>query len=266
MKHIVSLSGGIGSYFALKRVLEKYPKEDVIAVFCDTLAEDGDLYRFLDDIENKLDIKIKRECLGKTPTELCFEHKFLFNSRVAKCSVELKSKVFRKFLKENNLGSNDTILYFGIDFTEKHRCKAIEKNYAPYKCGFPLCEQPYLFKNEMLEELKNDEIEIPRLYKLGFSHNNCGGFCYKAGIGHYKNLLEKDRNRYLECENKEEMIRQYLGKDVSMMKRKGKPFTLRELRLIVDKQPEQISIFEPLTESECLDIGGCGCFVEESEE
>ena len=66
MKHIVSLSGGIGSYFTLKRVLEKNDKEDVIAVFCDTLFEDGDLYRFLRDIEKKFDIKVHRLCEGKT--------------------------------------------------------------------------------------------------------------------------------------------------------------------------------------------------------
>lgn len=40
MKHIVSVSGGVGSYFTLKRVLEKNNKENVIAVFMDTLAED----------------------------------------------------------------------------------------------------------------------------------------------------------------------------------------------------------------------------------
>lgn len=33
IKHIVSLSGGVGSYFTLKRVLEKYGKENVIALF-----------------------------------------------------------------------------------------------------------------------------------------------------------------------------------------------------------------------------------------
>lgn len=38
MKHIVSISGGVGSYETLKRVLEKVNKEDVVAVFMDTLA------------------------------------------------------------------------------------------------------------------------------------------------------------------------------------------------------------------------------------
>lgn len=55
MKHIISLSGGIGSYFTLKRVIEKgISKEDIECIFCDTLNENGDLYRFLDDIEENL--------------------------------------------------------------------------------------------------------------------------------------------------------------------------------------------------------------------
>lgn len=256
MKHLVSLSGGIGSYFTLKRVLEKERKEDVVAVFCDTLAEDGDLYRFLDDIEKTLDIKIVRLCNGETPMTLCFKEKYLFNSRVASCSKKLKSKPFNDYLHKN-YKEDEVIIYMGIDFTETHRCIAISKNYAPYKVEYPLCHAPYLYKNEMLDLLLSDGIEVPRLYKLGFSHNNCGGKCFKAGIGHYKTLLENDRNRYLEWENQEEAMRKFLGKEVSMMKRKGKPFTLKELREIVDNAPDQLTLFE------CQEIGGCGCFVEE---
>lgn len=170
MKHIVSISGGIGSYATLKRILKKVNKEDVVAVFMDTLSEDGDLYRFLNDIEDKLDIKIIRLCEGKTPIELAFEKKFLWNSRIASCSIELKSKPFRKWLKENYT-SDECVLYMGIDWTETHRCEAIKRNYLPYKVEFPMCEKPYIDKPDMLNILKEDGIEIPRLYKLGFSHN-----------------------------------------------------------------------------------------------
>lgn len=235
-----------------------FKKENVMAVFCDTLAEDGDLYRFLEDIENKFDIKIIRLCYGKTPMELAFEENFLYNSRVANCSKKLKSRIFNNWLKEN-FKEDECILYLGIDFTEIHRCEAIIRNYKPYKVEFPMCQQPYLYKHEMIEMLKEDGIDIPRIYKLGFQHNNCKGFCFKAGIGHYKNLYEKDRILYFECENKEQRIREKLGKDVSILKRKGKPFTLKQLRETLENQPGQLSLFE------CQDIGGCGCFVEGEE-
>lgn len=265
MKHIVSISGGVGSYFTLKRVLEKTNKEDVIPVFMDTLAEDGDLYRFLDDIEKKLEIKIVRLCVGKTPIELAFERKFLWNSRIASCSIELKSKPFRRWLKEN-YAEDECILYLGIDWTETHRCKAIQKNYEPYKVEFPMCEKPWIDKDEMIANLKDEGIEIPRLYKLGFAHNNCKGCCVKAGIGQYRNLYLKDRITYLEIENKEEMFRQKYGKDVSILKRKGEVFTLKELRKILEAEGQQLSLFEPLTKDECNDIGGCSCFIGDEKE
>jgi hypothetical protein len=120
-----------------------------------------------------------------------------------------------------------------------------------------MLEKPYIYKSEMIDMLSNDNIEIPRLYKLGFSHNNCKGFCFKAGIGHFKKLYEKDKNFYLECENREQVLINKIGKEVAILKRKGKPFTLKQLRELIENEPTQLSLFE------CNDIGGCGCFVEE---
>lgn len=254
MKHIVSLSGGIGSYHALKRVLDQNNKEDVLCVFCDTLEENGDLYRFLEDIKELFDIEIEELCVGKSPWELAFEDNFLYNSRVANCSLKLKSRPFKRWLREH-FEPGECIVYLGIDWTEKHRCDAITKNYAPYEVRFPLCDKPYLYKNELIDQLKQNNIEIPLLYKLGFSHNNCNGFCFKAGIGHFKNLYEKYRMRYLECENKERMLIKQIGREVSILKRKGKPYTLRNLRKDIENNV-QLSIFDD-------DIGGCACFGEE---
>ena len=254
MKHIVSLSGGIGSYITLKRVISKYGIENVVAVFCDTLNEDGDLYRFLYDIEKKLNIGIIKLCSYKTPLQLQIENKFIFNSRVASCSKELKSKVFNEWLK-NNYKPSECILYMGIDWSEAHRCEAITKNYAPYKVEYPLCQE-IKFKKEYLEELKHDGIKIPRLYTIGLTHNNCGGKCVKAGIGHWLQLLEKDRNRFLEAENEELMLQSLIGKEYTHLKRQGKPYSLQQLRLAKENQ---LTIFDF---EECNDFGACTCFSE----
>ena len=255
MKHIVSVSGGVGSYFTLKRVIEKHGKENVVGIFCDTLAEDGDLYRFLEDIENKLGIRLVRLCQGKTPYELAWEDNFLYNSRIANCSKKLKSRPFNRWLKEH-YSPDECILYLGIDWTESHRKAAIIKNYAPYRVEFPMCEPPLLDKADMLNGLKEDKIEVPYLYTVGFSHNNCGGCCIKGGIGHWKKLLETDRRKFLEWENKENEIRAKIGKDVTILRRKGKPYTLRELRKSIEGTGVQ------QTMDELCDIGGCGCFTE----
>ena len=54
------------------------------------------------------------------------------------------------------------------------------------------------------------EIDIPRLYKEGFKHNNCGGFCVKAGMGQFAHLYKVNPRRYLEYENKEQEFREFI--------------------------------------------------------
>ena len=45
--HVVSFSGGVGSWLAARRVAERHGTERMTLLFTDTLIEDNDLYRFL---------------------------------------------------------------------------------------------------------------------------------------------------------------------------------------------------------------------------
>lgn len=218
MKHIVFYSGGIGSWATAKRVIEKHGKENVILLFTDTLIEDEDLYRFIDETVKELDVQYVRIADGRTPFEVYKDVRFLGNSRIAPCSHKLKQEVADKWIKEN-FKPDECILYLGIDWTEEHRTKAPRKNWHPYQVEFPMCEEPYVTKDEMLQELERLGIETPRLYKMGFAHNNCGGFCCRAGQGHFATLLKQMPDRFAEYEAKEEEMRQYLNKDISMLKK-----------------------------------------------
>lgn len=249
-------SGGIGSYMAAKRVVEDVGKENVILLFSDTKTEDEDLYRFINDTKNKLDVELITVADGRDIWQVAKDVKYLPNSRIAQCSHVLKQKVSRKWIK-NNYGLDECILYLGIDWTEKHRTVNIQKNWYPYNVMFPMCNAPYLDRSEMLEELKKDGIEVPRLYELGFSHNNCGGFCFRAGIGHFKNLLDKMPERYKYHEEMEQELIKYLKNDkqISILTRTRngvkENVTLKQLR-------EENNF----TQLELFDIGGCGCFTE----
>ncbi|MGG3233240.1 hypothetical protein ABEP17_06960 [Priestia flexa] len=256
MKHIIFYSGGIGSYAAAKRVIEKHGKENVILLFTDTLIEDEDLYRFIDESVKQLGAEYIRLEDGRTPWEVFKDVRYLGNSRLAQCSHLLKQKPADKWLKDN-FKPNECVLYLGIDWTESHRTKAPVKNYAPYKVEFPMCEEPYITKEEMIAELESLGIKQPRLYERGYSHNNCGGFCVRAGQGHFAHLLKDNPELYKYHEQKEQEMRDFLGKDVSILRRtrKGERFnlTLKQLREELEvKQTENID-FD--------DIGGCGCFV-----
>jgi hypothetical protein len=280
-----------------KRVIEQEGKENVILLFTDTLIEDEDLYRFMDETVKEMGVELVKIADGRTPFEVYKDVRFLGNSRLAPCSHELKQKPAEKWIKERFKEEKSMFikkkqvkpkkelifwedpekiaelkerwesdereacrLYLGIDWTEEHRTISPIFNWAPYQVEFPMCKKPYLSKEDMLQELERLGIGTPRLYKMGFSHNNCGGFCCRAGQGHFANLLEQMPERFAEYEAKEEEMRQYLDSDVAMMKKTKngitKPYTLKQLREDYQKEPKQIDMF---------DVGGCGCFVQDEE-
>jgi 3'-phosphoadenosine 5'-phosphosulfate sulfotransferase (PAPS reductase)/FAD synthetase len=256
-KHIVFFSGGLGSFFTAKRVIEKHGKENVVLLFTDTKTEDEDLYRFMKDVEKHLDISITTIEDGRDIWEVFKDKKFLGNSRIAPCTQVLKQALSKRWIKAN-YKPDECVLYLGIDWTEEHRTEAPRRNWSPYQVEYPLCEEPLIDKEDMKRELKEIGIELPYLYKLGFSHNNCAALCVKGGQGHWIQVLEKLPERFAFAEAKEEEMRQYLDRDVSILKRsrngQTENLTLKQLRKEYEEQPEQLDLF---------DIGGCGCFVEE---
>ena len=142
-----------------------------------------------------------------------------------------------------------------MDWTEEHRVERAKGYWNPWKVQAPLCEPPYISKKDMIIELTKEGIKPPDLYKYGFPHNNCGGFCIKAGQAQFRLLLKVYPERYCYHEKMEEKLRKKLGKDVSILRdRQGgetKPMTLKAFRERLDKSP---TLFD---ENEW---GGCGCF------
>lgn len=253
MVHVIMFSGGIGSYCAARRVVAIHGSENVIGLFADTKAEDEDLYRFLRDAEAFLKLRIITVADGRSLWEVFRDDRFIGNSRVDKCSQALKRRVCKRWVRELEQSSQVSI-YVGIDFTEAHRLKKIRRAWAPTPVYAPMCERPLLQKLQMIEQCKNDGIRPPRLYELGFPHNNCGGFCVKAGQAQFAKLLALMPERYMEHERMEEELRQFLGKNVAVLRsRKGgrsKPLTMRAFREMIEAQ----GTFER------DDWGGCGCF------
>lgn len=260
IKHIVFYSGGMGSFMTAKRVIEKYGKEEVVLLFTDTMIEDEDLYRFLDQSSDYLGVPVTKIADGRTPWEVYEKERFIGNSRIAPCSHILKQEMSAKWLKEH-YGPNECVLYLGIDWTEEHRKAKPIKNWKPYTVEFPMCDEPYLTKEDYLEELEKAKIDVPRLYKMGFAHNNCGGFCCRAGQGHFINLLQQMPERFKFHEEKEQELREYLGKDYSILRRQKnkvkEQLTLKTLREEWESNNKE--------NIDLLDIGGCGCFVSDEE-
>ncbi|WP_059170470.1 phosphoadenosine phosphosulfate reductase family protein [Bacillus sp. FJAT-27445] len=257
MKHVIMYSGGVGSFMAAKLVAKEVPVENIILLFTDTRTEDEDLYRFVEETSIALGVQLVKLCDGRNVWEVFKDVRYLGNSRVAPCTRILKQKPARDWVI-NNFKPDEVILYVGIDWTEIHRLEKIETNWKPYTIKAPLCEEPYITKEEIYHEILKYGIKIPRLYNMGFAHNNCGGFCVKAGQAHFKNLLLSLPERYSYHENKEEELINFLQKDVSILKRQRnneiEKITLKKLREEIESQSDSIDLF---------DFGGCGCFIEE---
>jgi 3'-phosphoadenosine 5'-phosphosulfate sulfotransferase (PAPS reductase)/FAD synthetase len=260
---LILISGGLASFEAARRVISKFGKERVKLWFFDTLIEDEDLYRFLDEIEKSLGVPITKFADGRNPWEVFKDERYIGNSHADLCSKNLKRVLLEKLLRKE-YPQKDVILYFGLEWSEEHRIKALQPRWEQkgYKVDFPLAWEPLLFAEDYRKISESIGIPIPRLYNLGFGHNNCGGACIKAGIQQWALLYEKFPERYKWHEEKEQELRKHLRKNVSILRnRRGgrtRPMTLRFLRWRLEKTQDKPT-------KDVVDESTCSCFFNFSE-
>jgi len=254
---LVLFSGGIGSFAAGMRTAFKYGAENTRLLFTDTKTEDEDLYRFINQAAEAVGSELIVLTEGRDVWELFFDQKFIGNTRVDICSRILKRDLARDWINEN-CDPADTAIVLGIDWTEIHRYERAIPHWKPYTLNAPMVESPLMSKDEMIQWARDLGIEPPRLYAMGFPHNNCGGFCVKQGHKAFENLLRTMPDRYAYHEAKEQEFRDTFDKDVAILRdrRDGSttPYTLKQLRERLDTGQ--------LTLSEDQDWGGCGCMVD----
>lgn len=261
-KHIVMFSGGASSAYVAKWVVDQYGKDDVVLLFTDTQWEDEDNYRFMEEVASYIGIEITRIVDGRTPEDVFFEQRFLGNARTAKCSEELKVKKTLLFVEELRKKEFEPIIYFGIGPNETHRAESLRFHYShlplePIEVRFPMVDSQnsdlkakYIIENEW-------KIKLPRMYSLGFHHANCGGKCVRAGMHHFANLFLVWPDRFYEFEDMEERFREKFSLDVSMMKKNGGPFTLKQFR---ENTLEKMSIEELKDYAKEKDVDTIPCF------
>lgn len=332
---IVMYGGGLTSYEAARRSIERFGHDATEMWFADTRIEDEDLYRFNRDVEEILGKKLILFDQGLDIWGIFKRERFLGNSRIDPCSKFLKRLPLRKALeahypllkciscnglwerKEERITvleldhseikvpicqtcvihdptykadvktlkatiekkGNDCTkartgirkledriepcskegrfvrVVLGMDIIEDcdrlHRARGY---WRPFHNWFPLAEKPFVNKTKIIEQLQDIGIRAPRLYGAGFEHNNCGGFCVKAGMGQMVHLYETLPERYLYHEQKELEFQEFIGSDVTILSqtRKGvrSNLSLRDLRLRVEAGEE--FAFSPGLACACL--------------
>ena len=264
-KYIVSYSGGLCSFWAAKRCVEQYGRDNTILLFADTLYEDEDLYRFNADVEKHLGITITRLCYGLNPWELFAKEGLIGNNRFKVCSVRLKRQLLDDYMAahfemdrdQHNAFKPHGVVVMGFDWNEQHRLDEMRKAHLSWDVIAPMTDPPYWDKCRMMREAEAIGVRPARSYYQGFGHDNCGGRCVSAGISHWVHLLKTRPERYAEAEQSQDRTHAELErrgiKPLTFLKdrRGGKtsPLSLRQLR-------ERVAAGE---EFDRFDWGGCGC-------
>jgi hypothetical protein len=234
MQYVLSLSGGTASAVAADRAIQRFGRDAVTLWFADTSWEDADLHRFLGDCLARWGGELVLYRDGRTPLQVAEDKHIIPNQKIAPCSFELKVKPFKRFIEAH--GKPLTVL-LGLDWKEPHRLARPQAAYgaiAGVSVDYPLLWMPIEYR-PYSEVVRSWGIEPPRLYALGFPHNNCGGRCVKQGIREWLRLRETFPERFAEVRDWEQaqralggaratyaIARDQSGSDV-------KPLTLLEL-------------------------------------
>lgn len=264
MKHIVSFSSGLSSAICALLVANRYGRDNTELVFMDTLTEDDDNYRFMNEFEKKSGLHITRLSDGRTPWKVFEDSQIIPNSLIAPCTFKLKIELFRYYLlqfADKNKYYPQVTIHIGYDYSEIHRCEATTRNYNSlgYIVDYPLLWKPYELRPYNQVILNDLGIEPPRMYKMGYTHANCGGCCVKQGQGDWLRTLRNFPDRYEFAEQWEAKMQDHKtrnGHTILKARQRGEsvPLSLRDFRLKIESKSElQPSFFDSF--SGCVHCG-----------
>ena len=187
MKKIISwFSCGATSAVATKIAISRYGKENVRVIYFDISTAHTDNERFIKDCEKWFGVKIERIRSKKynDQFDVIEKTKYVNGVQGARCTLELK-RLVRKEWEKNNEWKHQI---FGFEFSPKEldRANRIVKDHAHTNPIFPLIENK-VNKVEALVVLERANIEIPKMYLMGYPNNNCIG-CVKGGMGYWNKI------------------------------------------------------------------------------
>jgi len=217
MKKIICWwSGGVTSAVACRIAIDLYGKENCRVIFIDTMNESEDTYRFMKDCSSwyRLPIETIKNEKYSSIQDVWHDHLSLNVAHGAICSSELKRNVRVDFQRKNEY----SFQVFGFDIDEPNRAKNIKKNYKTSRPIFPLLFHA-LTKKDCINIIEKECIEIPEMYKLGFSNNNCFKTgCVQGGIGYWKKIQAEYPEKFKSMAALEHEFTDLKGKPVTMLK------------------------------------------------
>lgn len=185
MRTVCWFSCGAASAVATKLAISE-SKEPVEIVYCHVKEEHHDNLRFKADCEKWFGQEIKviqNDKYNGSIYEVFEKNKYIVGIAGAPCTRLLKKELRKKYEKPND------IQVFGYTVEEQDRVDRFIDANNDVNLWSILIDKG-LTKSDCLAMIDRAGIEIPQMYKLGYSNNNCIG-CVKGGLG-YWNKIKKD--------------------------------------------------------------------------
>jgi len=185
----VWFSCGAASAVAAKKIVEKYREtHNILIVNNPVKEEDSDNLRFMADISNWIGMPILQASNKDFPTNSIVDvfDKFNFMGGVKKhvCTPLLKKEARYQFELKNHIDWH--VLGFTVE--EKHRHERFIK--FERSNVIPILIDLNLTKQDCFDIIESCNIELPRVYKMGYPNANCIG-CVKATSPTYWNHVRK---------------------------------------------------------------------------
>ena len=210
-------SCGAASAYATYLASQEYSR--IEAVYCHVREEHPDSLRFLQEFSQKTGIHIRilqREKYKGSVREVLKQNNFIKGPSGAICTRVLKKEVRKSFQRPTD------IQIFGYTAEEEKRANLFLDANNDVHERFILMEKG-ISKSDCLNFLTNTpQIQLPIMYRLGYSNNNCVG-CVKGGMG-YWNKIRVDFPEVFDWMAKEER-----GRGFALNKDKKGPVFLDEL-------------------------------------
>lgn len=221
-RYACRFSCGAASAVATKITLTKYGHEAVAIYNAFIKEEHPDNQRFLADCERWFEHPVtvlRNSKYGASTHEVWRRKRYIKGLMGAPCSKELKRDLLDSIAQPNDI---DIV---GFTVEEEDRLDQMRDLTPGRNIEAPLIEAN-LTKADCLAIIERAGIELPMMYRLGFSNANCIG-CPKGGAGYWNKI----RAVFPEQFNKIADIQEAIGQGAKFLRdrRTGQRIYLREL-------------------------------------
>lgn len=188
MRFLSLFSCGAASAVATKLALEenkKQYKEDFVILYTEVIQEHSDNKRFLLECQEWFEqeiIVLKNEKYNGDIFNVFRAKKFIVSPYGAPCTTALKKDARKNYQK-----IDDTVI-LGFTYEETKRMDRFIDSNNDIDVWCPLIDAK-LTKADVLAILREELIELPTMYKLGYKNNNCIG-CVKGGQGYWNKIRD----------------------------------------------------------------------------